>query len=139
MEIGDFLALEVGLNRFYGDFEANQPPRNGAKPHARLQINHPKRRCISPSHSVAYDLVRQFVAVVGRAWEMLRKDVTDVGNGVDYRLRELAGLEVSRDLGSDLLPEIPPALRIDAFVADDGELPQLWCEEDQHAVAFAGL
>jgi hypothetical protein len=54
-------------------------------------------------------------------------------------LCELAGFEVAGNFGSDLLPEIQSAFRINAFVADYGELLNFRSEEDEDAVSFASF
>ena len=70
---------------------------------------------------------------------MLRQQVAGLLHAVDDARREFGFAKVAGHGVRQLPPEFIPALRMNAFIADDGKLVRARRHENQHAVPFRGL
>ena len=70
---------------------------------------------------------------------MLRQQVAGLLHAVDDARRKFGFAKVAGHGVRQLPPEFIPALRVNAFIADDGKLVRARGHENQHAVPFGGL
>src|ERR1039458_3096336 len=71
--------------------------------------------------------------------EMLRQQVARLLHAVDDARREFGFAKVAGQGVRQLPPEFIPALRMNAFIADDGKLVRAGGHENQHTVPFGRL
>src|ERR1039458_2746748 len=71
--------------------------------------------------------------------EMLRQQVARLLHAVDDARREFGFAKVAGHGVRELPPEFIPALRMNAFIADDGKLVRAGGHENQHTVPFGRL
>src|SRR4051794_16180770 len=94
---------------------------------------------LQAARSALDDLVRQLVPVVFLPWKILREQSACALNSFHQRIGERFTLEVLAHRRDEAVPEFDAAFLVNAFVADDRELPRPWRDKDEDGVSFRGV
>lgn len=89
--------------------------------------------------SVAFELVGEFVSIVGAVREVLLEEGADGLDRGEEGFGEARLFEVVAHLGSGLVPEVFTALGVDGGVAHDGEGLAFGGDVDEDGVALGGF